>query len=347
MNAGKIRQTVYKMGIYIGNKVNLPVLEGRQGSLIWRILYPLIDKLVLYPLRDNLGLQDALLAFSGGSGMAPDVFRFFHAMGVNLRNIFGTTEMGLLTQHQGETFDLETVGKFFPVFKKFGQPLQYRLTKQGELLVKGGSGFSGYYKNSSATAEKITNGWFRTEDALHITEKNELVYLERVKDMRQLSNGHRYPPQFIENRLRFSPFIKEVMTLGDQTKPFVSAFVNIDESTLGPWAEQKKISYTTYTDLSQNAKIIDLIRSEIKQVNNLLPENSRIKRFITLPKELDPDEDELTRTRKLRRKFLENKYASFIMAIYDEKDHFDARIPIKYQDGRTGELNAKIKVNNL
>ncbi len=346
LDAGPIRRWFFRWGMAMGRKVNLAKLEGKTVHLSWHLLYRLAEKLVLYPLRDNLGLQNAYYAQSGGSGMAPDVFRFFHTMGVKLRNVFGTTEMGLFTFHQGDTYDLETVGKWMPVHPRLGPPLEYKISAEGELLVKGGSGFTGYYKNPEATTKKIVDGYYATGDAVYMTDKNEMVYLDRLEDMRKLSTGHSYPPQFIENRLRFSPFIKEVMTLGDETKPFVAAMINIDIGTVGPWAEQSVIAYTTFTDLSQNAQVRELIRAEIDKVNYFLPEGSKVKRFINLPKELDPDEDELTRSRKIRRGFLEQKYAEFISSMYVGKDKFEAMVPVKYQDGRTGVLKTVVYVNN-
>lgn len=347
MDAGRIRHACYDAAMAVGRRVNLAVLGGDRVSLGWRFLYMLADLAVLSHLRDNLGLQSADIAVSGGSGMAPEVFSFFHAMGVPLRNIYGATEIGLLTLHQGSSYDLETVGSWLPVHPKLGKPIEHRISEEGELQMRGGVGFSGYYKNSEATAKKLIDGWFRTEDAVHLTNRGELVYLERIEDMRQLVNGHRYPPQFIENRLRFSPFIKDAMTLGDAEKQFVAAFINIDSSTLGRWAEQRGIGYTSFTDLSQNPEIRELIRQELSAVNELLPEGSRVRRFINLPKELDPDEDELTRTRKLRRKHLEQKYSMFIDAIYSGAHEFSAAVPIKYQDGRTGMLNATVNVNDV
>jgi long-chain acyl-CoA synthetase len=252
-----------------------------------------------------------------------------------------------LTTHQGEAFDLETVGQWMPVLPRFGPPLQWKLTEEGELLVRGGSGFSGYYKNPEASVDRLLDGWFRTGDAVNMTDKDELVYLERVGDMRQLSTGHRYPPQYIETRLRFSPFIKEAMTLGGEDKPFVAAFINIDARTLGSYAEKMRISYTTFTDLSQNDRIRELIKGEIARVNYFLPEASRVKRFINLPKELDPDEDELTRTRKIRRRFLEEKYKDSVAAIYSGQTEFRAAVRVKYQDGRTAVLNAVVYINDL
>ena len=345
MDAGPVRRGLYKASMVIGRRVRLARLRGQSATAPWRLACRIADLVMLRHLRDNLGLQSAYLAISGGSGMAPDAFRFFHAMGVPLRNIYGSTEVGPLTGHRGDAYDLESVGHWLPVLPRLGVPLERRLTDDGELLVRGGVGFAGYYKNPEATAKKMIDGWYRTEDAVHLTDGGELVYLERTEDMRQLAGGHRYPPQFIENRLRFSPFIKDAMTLGDPGKKFVAAFINIDASTLGRWAEQRGIAYATFTDLSQNSRIRELIRSEIAAVNALMPPDSRVKRFVNLPKELDPDEDELTRTRKLRRKHLEQKYAAFVDAIYCGETEFVAKVPVRYQDGRLGELHATVHVN--
>ncbi|MDP1691991.1 MAG: AMP-binding protein [Burkholderiaceae bacterium] len=347
MDAGRFRRACHAAAMRVGRRVNLSVLGGTPVGAGWRLLYALADLAVLRHLRDNLGLQSAAIAVSGGSGMAPEVFGFFQAMGVPLRNIYGSTEVGLLTLHQGREYDLETVGSWLPVHPRLGTPIEYRVSEEGELQLRGGIGFGGYYKNAQATAKKLVDGWYRTEDAVHLTERGELIYLERIEDMRQLAGGHRYPPQFIENRLRFSPFVKDAMTLGDTDKPFVAAFINIDPSTLGRWAEQRGIGYTSFTDLSQNAAIRELIGQELRAVNDLLPESSRVRRFINLPKELDPDEDELTRSRKLRRKHLEQKYSAFVDAIYSGAREFNASVPIKYQDGRTGTLNATVHVNDL
>ena len=348
MDAGPIRQWFYKWGMWVGRKVNLDrKMEGKKVSLGWRLLCFLADRAVLWHLRDNLGLQDAYFCVSGGSGMSPDVFGFFQAMGVKLRSIYGTTETSLLTMNQGEAYDLETVGTVLPVLPKLGPPLEFKLTDKGELLVRGGIGFLGYYRNPEATAKQMMDGWYCTGDVVSMTDKNEMVYLDRLVDMRELSTGHLYPPQFIETRLRFSPFIKNAMALGDKEKPFVGAFIDIDANTLGTWAEKRGVAYSTFANLSQNQRIREVIKGEVEKVNRLLPEGSKVKRFINLPKELDPDEDELTRSRKIRRKFLEEKYGSFISCMYQGVNEFKAEVPVKYQDGRTGVLNATVYINNL
>ena len=347
MDVGIIRKYIYDLGLKVGHKVGASRTEGKSTGFIWKMLLPLAEQFVLKPLRDNLGLKNTYLALSGGAAMAPDVFRFFHAMGVQLRNVYGSTEGGLFSLHTGINFDLETVGLWAKSHPDFGPPSAWRLSDEGELQIKGGSGFSGYYNNEKATKKSMTDdGWFMTGDAVRVMDDGQLLYLDRLSDLRQLSTGHRFPPQFIETRLRFSPFIKDIMTLGDGNKPYVAAMVNIDPDNTGRWAEKNGIAYATFTDLSQLKEVRELISKEVTHVNGMLEKGAAVKHFINLPKELDPDESELTRTRKLRRSFLEDKYKEMIDAIYSGKKDLDAKIPIKYQDGREGMLRAKVFINN-
>ena len=247
--------------------------------------------------------------------------------------------------HTGNNFDLETVGMWAKSHPDFGSALAWRLSEEGELQVKGGSGFSGYYKNEGATKKSVADGWFMTGDAVRVRNDGQLLYLDRVTDLRQLSTGHRFPPQFIETRLRFSPFIKEIIAIGDENMPYVSAMINIDPENAGRWAEKNGFAYSTFTDLSQLKEVRKLISEEVAHVNSMLDKEAAVKYFINLPKELDPDESELTRTRKLRRGFLEDKYRDMISAIYTGKKDIDTEIPIKYQDGREAMLRAKVFIN--
>ncbi len=348
LGAGKFRNALYNWGMKVGRGVYVERLEGREPSLAARLQLPFAEALVLHHLRDNLGLGKARNALSGGALMAPDVFRMFHAMGVKLRNVYGATEIGLLTAHVGESYQLETSGSWMQSNTSYGDPLEYRVSPDGELQVRGGSGFGGYYGKPEKTAEALTDdGWYATGDAVSMTEDGELVFFDRVKDMRRLANGHSYPPQFIETRLRYSPFIKDLMTLGDETRDFVSALINIDMEVLGRWAEENKISFSTYTDLSQKPEILELIKGEVARINALLPEGSRVARFANFPKELDPDEGELTRSRKLRRAFLEERYSTIIEAIYAGDDKADLEIAVTYQDGREGVLKATVHVSDV
>jgi long-chain acyl-CoA synthetase len=345
-DAGPIRRWIYHAGTKIGMKVALGRIKKERVGLIWRLLMPFADRLVLGPIRDNLGLKKTYFALTGGAPAAPDVFNFFHAMGVKLRNVYGSTEMGLYTQHLGDRFDPATLGQWYQSHTSFGSPLEWRIDDDGGLLVRGASGFEGYHKNPEATERALKDGWFATGDAIKMLDNGELVFLDRVKDLKKLSTGHLFPPQFIETRLRFSPYIKDAMVLGDENKSSIAALINIDSSTVGQWAEKKGIPYTSYPDLSQRPEICDLIQNEVNRVNQVLNSESRVKRFVNLPKELDPDEAELTRTRKLRRGLIEKRYEALIHAIYSQIKTFETEVPVKYRDGRTGFVKTMTRINS-
>jgi long-chain acyl-CoA synthetase len=347
LDAGRLRQRIYDWGVEVGRKVNVARLDGKPVPLSARLAYPLADALVLKPLRDKLGLTRARIALSGGSTMAPDVFRLFHAIGVPLRNLYGATEIGIVTIHQGARYDLETVGHWVDVHPEAGSKLEWKLSDAGELLVRGGSFFQGYYGKPDKTAERIADGWYRTGDAVSTTEAGELVFLERIDDLRRLRTGDAFPPQFIETRLRFSPFIKDIMTLGDETRDYIGALINIDMSVVSRWAEDRNVGFSTFTDLSQKPEVAALIGEEIARVNSFLPAHARVRRFANFPKELDPDEGELTRTRKLRREFLSQRYGALIDGLYGDGGAVALEIPVTYQDGRQGTLAARVVIHDI
>jgi len=241
---------------------------------------------------------------------------------------------------------LETVGRWLEAHPEV-PPLEWKVSEAGELLVRGGSFFQGYFNKPEKTLERIVDGWYHTGDAVSTTKAGELVFLERLEDMRVLRSGHSFPPQFIETRLRFSPFIKDIMTLGDDTREYIGALVNIDISVVSRWAEERNIGFSTFTDLSQMAEVGKLIREEITRVNRFLPEHAQIRRFANFPKELDPDEGELTRTRKLRREFLLDRYAPLIEGLYAGQESVELKIAVTYQDGRRGTLAATVAVHDV
>ncbi len=346
-DAGPLRQRIYKWGVDIGQKVNVARLDGKPVPLGARLAYPIAETLVLKRLRDQLGLTRAKIALSGGSTMAPDIFRLFHAIGVPLRNLYGSTETGILTIHQGERYDLETVGRWLEPHPEAEARLEWKVAESGELLVRGGSFFRGYYGKPEKSAERIVDGWYRTGDAVSITEAGELVFLERLEDLRRLRTGETFPPQFIETRLRFSAFIKDIMTLGDESRDYIGALINIDMGVVSRWAEERNIGFSTFTDLSQKPEVAALIREEIARVNNFLPEHARVRRFANFPKELDPDEGELTRTRKLRREFLAERYAALIAGLYAGEKSVATEIRVTYQDGRQGTLAARVQIHDV
>lgn len=340
LDASKVSRKVYQWALRIGHEVNVARLEGRPISLAARLAFPLAEALALRPLRDQLGLTRIRIAGCGGSTMAPDIFRLFHAIGVPLRNIYGSTETGLLTMHQGERYDLETVGHWMRAHPEAGETLQWKLTEEGELRIRGGTPFRGYYRRPAAIAEKMVDNWFCTGDSVTRTDRDELVFLERMSDLRRLRTGETFPPQFVETRLRFSPFIKDIMTVGDDSRDFVAALINIDMTVVSRWAEDQNISFSTFADLSQKPQVAELLRPEIQRINSFLPPHARVRRFANFPKELDPDEGELTRSRKLRREFLEQRYAAVIDSLYAGRDAVNIEIPVTYQDGRQGRLTA-------
>ena len=345
-DAGPIRRAIYSAGMHIGMKLAIERTGGEPAGFFWRWLYPVAEQLVLGPVRDNLGLRKNYFALTGGAPASPEIFNFFHAMGLKLRNVYGNTEMGIFTQHMGDRFDPATMGKWYHSHPDLGPPLEWKIDDDGGLLVRGGSGFSGYYKDEDATQGALKDGWYITGDAIKMQEDGELVFLDRVKDLKRLSTGHLFPPQFIETRLRFSPYVKDAMILGDENKDSVSAFINIDGETVGQWAERQGIAYTSFPDLSQKLEVCGLIQEEVDRVNRVLDPQSRVRHFVNLPKELDPDESELTRTRKLRRGLLERRYASLINAIYRGDEAFETEVQVKYRDGRTGVVKTRTRINS-
>ncbi|GAA4401404.1 AMP-dependent synthetase/ligase [Quisquiliibacterium transsilvanicum] len=346
LDAGRWRRRIFDWGVEVGRQVHVARLDGKPVPAAAQMMLPLAEALVLRPLRDQLGLTRIEVAVCGGSTMAPDVFRLFHAIGVPLRNVYGSTEIGILTMHQGERYDLETVGHWLVAHPEAGLALEWKVSDSDELLVRGGSFFGGYWRREDKTAERISDGWYLTGDAVSVTESGELVFLERVDDLRRLRSGERFPPQFIETRLRFSPFIKDIMILGDERRDYIAALINIDFSVVSRWAEDRNIGFSTFADLSQKEDVAQLIRAEIERVNQFLPEHSRVRRFANFPKELDPDEGELTRTRKLRREFLEERYAALVDGLYDGRSEVHLEIPVTYQDGRKGTLAATVRLHD-
>ncbi|MET0210850.1 MAG: AMP-binding protein, partial [Burkholderiaceae bacterium] len=343
LDAAPWRQKVVDWGLNIGRLVRAGSHENHAAPWWARALLPLADALVLRPLRDQLGLKRARIAMTGGAPVAPDIFRLFVAMGVTLRNVYGCSEVGLMTVHQGKHVNAETIGEPVSMDSAWGEALQWRMAEGGALEVRGGAGFAGYWGKPEKSAEKMCDGWFQTGDAVGMSpEGRELIYFDRVEHMSRLEGGHLFSKQFLEIRLRFSPYIREVMVIGDPTRAHVTALVNIDGDVFSRWAERNGVSFTTFTDLSQRPEVLAQVAAEIARVNRALPEPVRLTRFVNLPKELDADEGELTRTRKLKRDFIAQRYGVLIDAMYDGLPKATIEIPVRYQDGRSGLLRAEV-----
>jgi long-chain acyl-CoA synthetase len=306
------------------------------------------ERLMLRALRDNLGLKRAIVALSAGSGLSAEVFRRFHALGVPLRNLYGSTEFGLVSAHWGGSFDPATMGRLLQVDRTLGTPLEAVLAGSGELELAGGSGFGGYYHDAAATQAVLTaEGRFRTGDAIRVDASGDLVFLDRVRDLRRLRTGHVFPPQFIENRLRASPYIRDAIVIGDERRDFVTALVNVDAAIVGRYAETRGLAWSTYADLSQLPDVHALVRDALNRINAELDVGARVRRFATFPKELDPDDSELTRSRKLRRDVIEERYKPIIDALYGGAGECVLAVKVQYRDGGTATIDARVRATDV
>ena len=339
-DANPLKRFCYHLFLPVGYKITNYGFEGKKPSLFWRALYQIANWYLFRPLKDKLGLSNVRFAVSGNPVLALDTLRLIHAIGIELGQNYASTEAGLISSHGKGEIKFESVGR--PAVGT-----EVRETDSGELLIRSECMFDAYYKDREETGKALIDGWFHTGDAVHINEEGHLISLDRVEDMDELATGAKYAPQYIEGRLRFSPYIKEAMVIGGKDKDFVSAIVNIDFTVVGKWAERNGVPYTTFADLSQKKEVADLVQKELNQVNGFLPEGSRVKKFALLHKEFDPDEAELTRTRKLRRGFMEERYKNLIDALYSDKEKVLVEAPVTYRDGRKRVVTTAVKVRAI
>jgi long-chain acyl-CoA synthetase len=337
---------LHKIFMPIGYKVaNLRYEQREPVGMIWLLLNKLGDIAIFQPLRDKFGLTKVKSAYSSGAALNPEVIRFFRAIGVNIKQLYGSTEANVHTLHVGDDVKFETVGIPAP-----GQEI--KITEESEIIISGATVFKGYYKNPEATKNALRideqgKTWFHTGDAGYMDEDGHLIYMDRVKEMITLGSDEKYSPQYIEGQLKFSPYIRDVMTLGGEDKPFVTALINIEFDNTGRWAEKQGIPYTTFVDLSQRPEVYELIDSDVERVNRYLPPAARIRKYVLMHKEFDADEGELTRTRKLRRNLLNERYEDIITTMYSEGDSVKVRATVKYRDGREGISETAIHVATL
>jgi long-chain acyl-CoA synthetase len=333
MDASRWKRAIFGWGVRAGAKA---VDDGRASSLA--------DLLLFRALRDRLGFSNLKSAATGGAAMGPDTFKFFLAMGVPLKQLYGQTEaLGAYVIHAEGDVDNETVGLPMPGCTiRIKEPDSEGL---GEILVKHPNMMSGYYKDDVATAESFdAEGWLMTGDAGYLTAKKHLVVIDRINDLSTTATGLRFSPQFIENKLKFSTYIAEAVILG-KDRPYLAAIVCIRYSILSKWAEERRISFTTYSDLATRPEVYQLVRDEVEKVNASLPAQQRIRKFVLLYKELDADDGELTRTKKVRRGVIAEKYGDIIGAIYFGAAHVDVDTVIYFQDGSTQRVVAKLKID--
>jgi long-chain acyl-CoA synthetase len=335
-----LKKKLFHWALPVGYEMADTRFRKEEPSLSLKIRYFLADWSVLQMIKDYLGLRHLRRAYTGGAALGPDVFRFFHALGVNLKQIYGQTETsGISVLHRDGDVKFQTVGTPIP-------ETEIRIDENGEILVRSPAVLQGYYRNEEAIREALKDGWLHSGDAGYFDEDGHLIVIDRAKDVMTLHDGTKFSPQFIENKLKYSPYVKEAVVFGGDW-PFVAAMINIEMENVGKWAENNHIAYTTYTDLSQKLPVYELIRKHVETSNADLPPAARIQRFLLLHKELDPDDAELTRTRKVRRRFVTQRYDDIISALYSQNDHLDVETTVTYQDGRTAMIQTRLRIGTL
>jgi len=340
IDAHPLKRFIYRLFLPVGRRMADINFAGKTPNLFWRALHGIAYALLFRPLKDQLGLSGVRFAVTGSSVLSLDTFQLIHAIGIELRQNYASTEAGFISSHGKGEIHFESVGR--PVLGT-----EVRVTDEGELLVRSDCMFREYYKDPQKTTGVLIDGWCHTGDAVHVDDGGHLIFMDRLEHMGELSSGIKYAPQYIEGRLRFSPYIKDAMVIGGRDKDFVSAIINMDFTMVGKWAERNRIPYTTFVDLSQKREVADLVQKDLVRVNGYLPEQSRVKKFVLMHKEFDPDEAELTRTRKLRREFMEERYKDLIDAMYGDSGEVSVEAAVTYRDGRKGTVSTTIKVRSI
>jgi len=340
LGADAIKRFAFRLLMPVGYKMADLKFQKKKPSLFWKILYSLADIALFRPIRSSLGLSNARICYTTGAMLSPDAFRFYHALNLPLKSLYGTTEGGALTGARNDDIRLETVG---PVHKG----AEVRITDNGELIYRQPGIFVGYYKDPDKTAEVLKDGWFYSGDSGFIREDGHIVFVDRVKDLVELASGDKLAPQFIESRLKFSPYIKEAWVLAGPDRDYASAIIIINYDNVSRWAGQRRVAYTTFAELSQKPEVYGLVKQDIDRINSTLPLGSRVRKYVNLHKEFDPDEGELTRTRKLRRTFLEERYRELIDAIYGDKTEVPIEARVRYRDGRMGTIKTTLSIKSV
>lgn len=340
-DASWLKRHVFEYFRALAERRELMLSDGKPVPASTRLGYQLGEFFVYGPVRDQLGLRNTRACLTGGAPLGADAFRFFRSFGINLKQVYGATECcGLVSLQDDKGADPNTVGHIVP-------GTEVRIGEGGEVQVKGPGVFRGYYKQEEATREAMTpDGWLKTGDAGLVDPRGQLAIIDRAKDVGTLTDGTPFAPQFIENKLKFSPYIREAVAFGDQ-RPFVAAMLAIDMSTVGKWAEQRSLPYTSFMALAGKAEVARLIIEEVVKINATLPGSTKVLRIVLLNKELDADDAEMTRTRKVRRAFVAEKYAPVIAAFYEGGKEARLTMDITFEDGRKSTLSSTLAVHDI
>jgi long-chain acyl-CoA synthetase len=338
--AGWLKRRAFEWGLEVGKRAARERIRSGQLSRLVRLQHALAELVALRPVRDQLGLTRLRRAYTGGAPLGPDVFEFFHAIGVNLKQIYGQTEIcGIAVMHRDGDIRFNTVGTGIP-------GTDVAIADEGEILLRSPAVFVGYYRNEEASAEALRDGWLHTGDAGYLEEDGQLVVIDRSKDVMQAADGTRFSPAFIENKLKFSPYVMEAVAFGGEERPYVVAMISIDFENVATWAEREHLSFTTYTDLAQKPEVYELIAGHVRRANEDLPSGARVRRFVLLHKQLDADDEELTRTRKVRRGVVGDRYGEIVAALYDEVPEVTITSVVTYQDGSKVERRVPLRIHS-
>ncbi|MEO1794006.1 MAG: AMP-binding protein, partial [Pseudomonadota bacterium] len=345
-DAGPTKRWLFKRYLGVAKKHGEKILNGQSVGLLARLNYAIGETLVYGPLKNRMGMSKVRVAYTAGEAIGPELFAFYRSLGLNLKQLYGQTEAFLYVtcQPDGE-IHADTVGPPAP-------NVEVRLDDNGEVLFKSPGMFVGYFKDNEKTSETLTNdGFVRTGDAGFFDDRGHLKIIDRAKDVGKLSDGSLFPPKYIENKLKFFPNIKEAVTIGDG-HPFVTAMLNIDLTAVGNWAERNNVIYASYQELAGHPQVYEMLREHVAETNAALAKeanvaNAQIKRFLILHKELDADDGEITRTQKVRRGFVADRYAPLIAALYDGSDRCKIVTEVTFEDGRKGTIEGDVRIVDM
>ena len=342
-DAGWVKKRMFHYFLGVANRCGEQILDGRPVDASDRLLYRLGNVLVYGPLRNRMGFSNIRVAYTAGEAIGPELFRFYRSLGINLKQLYGQTEASVFItlQPDGEVYS-DTVGK--P-----GTDVEIKITDTGEVLYRSPGVFLKYYKNDEATnATKTADGWVHTGDAGFLDQRGHLKIIDRAKDVGRLNSGALFGPKYLENRLKFYPEIKEAVAFGDR-RDYVTMFINIDLTSVGNWAERNNISYASYQELAAHPQVYDIVAKRVEEMNRALAEEpqmaaSQVRRFLILHKELDADDGEMTRTQKVRRSTIFERYAALITALYDGSKAHHIATEVTFEDGRKGVAEGNVRI---
>ena len=344
-DAAPWKQRMFHYFMDLAGRVGRDILDGKPVPFADRVKYRLGEFLVYGPLKNVLGLTRMRLGYTAGEAIGPDIFDFYRSLGLNLKQLYGSTEASVfITIQPNGDIRSDSVGVPAP-------GVDIRIADTGEVLFKSPGVFHAYYKDDDATAEtKTADGWVHTGDAGFLDADGHLKIIDRAKDVGRLTDGTLFAPKYLENKLKFFPFVSEAVTFGDG-RDYVAAFINMDLEAVGNWAERRGLAYTGYTDLAGRPEVLELVADCVDKVNADLAQDdklagSQIKRFLILHKELDADDGELTRTRKVRRSVITERYGDLIAALYSDQDHCEVTATVTFEDGRTDTIHADLKIRD-